>query len=143
MADFDKDRLQADIIHASEFGNASVAVGAATAARILNPANTDRVYLKRMPAGTRLIDAYLIHGAGGGSAAVNMGYVPVDPANGAGDPDYFLAAASVVSAGKTRASAPNAPIVIPYEFYIVVDATTVFANAIALTAAINYEWVGA
>lgn len=143
MADYDKDRLLNEVVHAGEYGNKSTAVGSTTAARILTTAGSDRVFLKRLPAGTRLIDGSLFHGAGGGSAAVNMGYVPVNADDGAGDPDYFLAAASVVSAGRTRANTVTPPVIVPYDFYIVVAATTVFANAISLTASIDYEWVGA
>lgn len=137
MATLNKDALQADVVHAGEYGNQGRATRSYTGALALG----DVLHLIRIPANTDLHDLDLFHGAGGASAVVDVGYVPVDPANGAGDPDYFLAAADVAAAGRKRANTALKPVNLPYPVDIVITAGAAVASN-ELTASVQYEWRG-
>lgn len=139
MATLNKDELQADVIHAGEYGSQARATRSYTGTLALN----DVVHLIRVPAYTDLHDLDLFHGAAGGTAAVKVGYVPVDSANGAGDDAYFLASGtSVVAAGRKRADTAKKPVRLAYPVDIVVTATTAFASEAEITASLQYEWRG-
>lgn len=137
MATLNKDTLQADVVHAGEYGNGARATRSYTGAL----ASGDVLHLIRIPANTDLHDLDLWHGAGGASAVVDVGYVPVDSANGAGDPDYFLDGADVAAAGRKRANTALKPVRLSYPVDIVVTAGAAVASN-EITVSVQYEWRG-
>lgn len=137
MADLNKEVLQADVVHAGEYGNAARATRSYTGALAVS----DVLHLIRLPANTELHDLDLFHGAGGAGAVVDVGYVPVDPANGAGDPDYFLDGADVAAAGRKRAATALKPVRLPYAVDVVITAGAAVASN-EITASVQYEWRG-
>lgn len=139
MTDLNKENLYLDVVHAGEYGNGASLV------RTVEDADMDSgdiLYMARLPAYTELQDLQLFNGAAGGSAAVKVGYIPVDSANGAGDDDFFIASVSVVSAARTRANTVTPPVLVPYDCYIVVTATASFSSAADITIQLDYEWRG-
>lgn len=139
MATLNKETLYNEVIHAGEYGNGSKLLKTVSN---VQPANTDVVHVARIPAYTNLLDLQLFNGAGGGSAAAKVGYLPVDDANGSGDDEFFIASADCAAAGRHRADSVKAPINLPYEVDIVVTANAAFASAVDLTIVLDYEWLG-
>ncbi|MDF0750284.1 hypothetical protein NLU14_08580 [Marinobacter sp. 71-i] len=137
MADLNKEVLQADVVHAGEYGNQARATRSYTGAL----ASGDVLHLIRLPADTELHDLDLFHGVGGAAAVVDVGYVPVNSDNGAGDPDYFLAAADIAAAGRKRANTALKPVRLPYAVDIVITAGAAVASN-EITASVQYEWRG-
>lgn len=139
MASVNKEELQADIVHAGEFGS----VARATRAKAVTLASGDVLHLVRLPAHTELQEATLFHGAAGTGAAVKVGYVPVNAENGAGDDAFFLASGtSVVAAGRKRADTAKKPVILPYAVDIVVTATAAFVSEAEIAVSVEYEWRG-
>lgn len=138
MATINKDELQADIVHAGEYGS----VSRATRAKAVTAALGDVVHLVRLPANTQLQDLTLFHGAAGVGATVKAGYLPANSDNGAGDDAYFIASADVAAAGRKRADTAKGPVTLPYAVDIVVTATAAFASEAELTVSVEYEWRG-
>lgn len=92
-------------VHAGEYGNYT------KEARTLNElggvsANTT-VRALFVHAGTKVTDLDLLHEDMGASTTLAVGFEYVDPADGAADAAYFLAAASSVSAGARKSVARN------------------------------------
>lgn len=139
MATLNKEKLFNDVIHAGEYGNQGCLVRTVKDQTL---ASGDILHVARIPAYTDLHDLTLFNGAAGGSAAVKVGYVPVDDANGSGDDDFFITSASVVSAARTRANSVLPPVKLDYDVDIVITATAAFSSAADLTIQLNYEWRG-
>lgn len=139
MATLNKERLFNDVIHAGEYGNQGSLVRTVEAQTL---ANGDILHVARIPAYTDLHDLTLFNDAAGGTAAVKVGYVPVDAANGAGDDDFFITSANVAAAARTRADGVLPPVKLDYEVDIIITATAAFSQAADLTVLLNYEWRG-
>lgn len=89
-------------LHMAAMGNAWCEDYAVTAA----PQNGDKVYLGIIPAGVRVYEVRLKHGAAGASATAKLGFEPFDGDTPSADDDYWFAAAtSVTTAGVERSQA--------------------------------------
>lgn len=101
---------------ASTYGNAAQHDGGKTLAAAAIGTTVDIVEL---PAGTRITDLKAVHGALGESTTLEVG-IRYPNGDGTDDPDYFLAAASSVSAGHRYTSV--APV--QFEVPVIITATT-------------------
>lgn len=99
----------------------------------------DVVDLVRIPAGSRIDDVKLVHGAMGATTQLQVGYRYEDSANGAAVPNHFLAAAASSSAGTRRSD--KAPI--EFDAPVVLTVTVTGAAATGrIDAVIGYVYRG-
>lgn len=89
-------------LHMSAHGNAWSEDYSATVA----PKDGDKLYLGIIPAGVRVYEVRLKHGAAGASTTAKLGFEPFEGDTPTADDDYWLAAStSMVAAGVERSSA--------------------------------------
>ncbi|MBN9403378.1 MAG: hypothetical protein J0I30_11290 [Burkholderiales bacterium] len=89
-------------LHMAAAGNAWSEDYSATAA----PKNGDKLYLGVIPAGVRVYEVRLKHGAAGASTTAKLGFEPFDGDDPPADDDFWLAAStSMAAAGVERSSA--------------------------------------
>lgn len=123
---------------AGTYGNLCFAVATITLAAA---SIADVFRFLRLPAHTRLVDAFEIHSASSASTTMKFGYLPTD--GSAGDDDYFMAAKSLAAAAKNRADAANAPKVVDEEVHIVGTlAGAAIATETTITVGVFYEYLG-
>lgn len=85
-------------LHMSAHGNAWSEDYSAVAA----PKIGDKLYLGVIPAGVRVYEVRLKHGAAGATATLDFGYEPFDGDTPTADDDYWLSVADVAAAGVKR-----------------------------------------
>jgi len=68
-------------------------------------AQNDKLYLGKIPAGVRVYEVRLKHGAAGADATAKLGFEPVEDDTPTADDDYWLNAANVAAAGIKRSEA--------------------------------------
>ena len=137
MANIDANDLKIQTQMAGTYGNLSVAIATITAAGL---DDGDVLRFLNLPPNIRLVDGYLIHGAGGSSRTMRLGYVHEDGESG-DDDAFFFAATTIAAEGRIRANAAKAPATVERRSLIV---GTLAGGGVAAerdyTAVVFYEY---
>lgn len=137
MANIDAESLGFQVPHAGTWGNVATATATITRAAATNG---DVFRFLKLPAHTRLLDLSAVHGASSASTTMKFGFLPTDGSSG--DDAYFTAAKAISSAGRIRADAAKAPVVIDKESYIVGTLGGAnIATETPITVTVTYEYL--
>ena len=128
-------------VRAGSWGNRSSAHGVVD--QNAGATTADTLEFCIVPAGARLVDAQLWSGAGGASAAISLGYEPVESDGPAANASYFFSAADISAAARVRADGVTPPITLDGPVKIVGTLTGgTFASNVDVQVVVEYDFEG-
>lgn len=139
MANIDTNDYGTFIPHGGTWGNKSVLVQDITLDA--EAAIADVIRFAKMQANVRLLDAAVFTDTDVASGTIDFGYTSDSGDND--DPDHFLAAEAIGTAGRFRANTATPPVVVPEGFSLdlTVGGAAIPAGTV-ITVVVEYEFIG-